>query len=70
MKDEDRSIVDRPSFEDFQWWACRILLSLCCVFSTAFSWTNMSGTYIGKGPNLAVMVQIVETTGHNITGSL
>jgi hypothetical protein len=28
----------------------------------------MSGTYVGKGPTLAVMVQIVETSGTNFTG--
>jgi hypothetical protein len=48
--------------------AGRILLSLCCLFTTAFSWTDMSGTYVGKGPNLAVMVQIAETSGGNFTG--
>ena len=29
---------------------------------------DMSGTYVGKGPALAVMVQIVETGGGNFTG--
>ena len=38
------------------------------LFTTAFSWTNMSGTYVGKGPTLAVMVQLVETSGGNFTG--
>lgn len=48
--------------------AARILLGLCSLFTTAFSWTDMSGTYIGKGPSLAVMVQIVETGGGSFTG--
>jgi hypothetical protein len=49
--------------------AARILLiCVCCLFTTAFSWTDMSGTYIGKGPNLVVMVQIVETNGGSFTG--
>jgi hypothetical protein len=46
----------------------RILLGLCSLFTTAFSWTDMSGTYVGKGTNLAVMVQIVGTSGGNFTG--
>lgn len=46
----------------------RVLLSLCSLFMAAFSWTDMSGTYIGKGQNAAVMVQIVETSGGNFTG--
>jgi len=34
----------------------------------AFSWIDMSGTYVGKGPNVAFMVQIAETSGGNFTG--
>jgi len=41
------------------------LLVLCGITP---AWADMSGTYIGKGPTLAVMVQIVETGGGNFTG--
>src|SRR5271166_17106 len=32
------------------------------------AWADMSGTYVGKGQTVAVMVQIVETGGGNFTG--
>jgi hypothetical protein len=46
----------------------RILPILCGTFLATPAWADMSGTYVGKGPNVAVMVQIVETAGSNFTG--
>jgi len=46
----------------------RILFILCGLLTTVPAWADMSGTYMGKGPALAVMIQIVETSGGNFTG--
>jgi hypothetical protein len=46
----------------------RILFILCGLFAAVPAWADMSGTYVGKGPALAVMIQIVETSGGNFTG--
>src|SRR5258708_15896804 len=46
----------------------RILFILCGLFAAVPAWADMSGTYVGKGPGLAVMIQIVETSGGNFTG--
>lgn len=48
--------------------ATRILFLLGGIFLAVPAWANMSGTYVGKGPTLAVMIQIVETSGGNFTG--
>ena len=48
--------------------ATRILFMLCALFTAVPAWADMSGTYVGKGPTLAVMIQIVETSGGNFTG--
>jgi hypothetical protein len=45
--------------------ACWVIL--CGLIATPVR-ADMSGTYVGKGPTLAVMVQIVETGGGNFTG--
>src|SRR5271166_1961767 len=42
-------------------------LTLCGLIATP-AWADMSGTYVGKGPALAVMIQIVETGGDSFTG--
>ena len=46
----------------------RILLTVCGLFTTMPAWAGMSGTYVGKGLNLAIMIQIVETGGGSFTG--
>jgi hypothetical protein len=45
--------------------ACWVIL--CGLIATPVR-ADMSGTYVGKGPTLAVMVQIVETGAGNFTG--
>jgi hypothetical protein len=46
----------------------RIPFILCGLLTAVPAWADMSGTYGGKGPALAVMIQIVETSGGNFTG--
>lgn len=48
--------------------ASRILFILCGLLSAIPAWADMSGTYVGKSPTLAMLLQIVETSGGNLTG--
>jgi hypothetical protein len=43
-------------------------LILCGLTVAGPARADMSGTYVGKGPNIAVLVQFVETSGGNLTG--
>src|SRR5690242_14883386 len=38
------------------------------MFAAGPAWADMSGTYVGRGPELVAMLQIVETSGGNLTG--
>ena len=48
--------------------ATRVLFILCGLLATMPAWADMSGTYVGKSPTSAIMIQIVETSGGNFTG--
>lgn len=48
--------------------ATRVLFILCGLLAAMPAWADMSGTYVGKGPASAIMMQIVETSGGNFTG--
>ena len=49
-------------------WASRILLVLCGLLIARPVLADISGTYVGSGTGLAVMMQIVETSGGNLIG--
>ena len=48
--------------------AARIIFIVCGIFAAGSARAEISGTYVGKGTNLAVMIQIVETGDGNLTG--
>jgi hypothetical protein len=48
--------------------ATRIMIIVCGLLVVRPAWADLSGTYVGKSPTLAVMAQIVETSGGNLTG--
>src|SRR5260221_10500281 len=50
------------------WSAVTALMIL--IGSTSSSWSSASGTYVGKYDNAAIMLQLVETPDHHVTGQL